>query len=319
VSAKKQDSMTREQLLAMRDIKAAGQADPIADARRHEASFLRNIAAAGEDHAWIIANQAWLQLGFDTFVDWYEARVAPVAARLGLRPAREQAKAALEQAAQEQRALPPKERRPQRELARVFGVSQPTVSRALGDSNESNETENAQVGGTNSEQVGENPRPTEDHTNEDGDRPDPDPSSAQPESPRVDSGGAPAELEESPDSPPVVEQPQGKAGVSSPAAAPQLVETPIGPMTRKFAEQLDRLVPDPNPHREWQTRFLDNVFAAAKAMRGYSGAEIAEKADDQLRAEFASFVGDMDSLLHETSAAFIAAAGSNVRPLRRIQ
>jgi hypothetical protein len=160
---------------------------------------------------------------------------------------------------------------------------------------------------------------TENPTSEDGDRPNTEPSPALPEPSGVSLGSAPAEQEESrTDSPPAGERPQDEAAVVPPAAAPQLVETPIGPMTRKFAEQLDRLVPDPNPHREWQTRFLDSVFAAAKAMRGYTGAEIAAKADDQLRAEFADFVGEMDALLHETSKAQLARA-DNVRPLRRVK
>lgn len=109
------------------------------------------------------------------------------------------------------------------------------------------------------------------------------------------------------------------AGVSRPAAPAQdLVKTPIGLMPAEFVKTLDKHAPEANPHHEWQKKFLDSVFAAAKAMRGYSGAEIAEKADDQLRAEFARFVGDMDSLLHETSVAQLAAA-ENIRPLRRIK
>lgn len=132
-------------------------------------------------------------------------------------------------------------------------------------------------------------------------------------------GDAAGDEESRDDSGPADEQPRTGAGVSPPAAAPPLVDTPVGPMPADFAKKLDALVPDPNPHREWQKRFLDSVFAAAKAMRGYSGADIAEKADDQLRAEFANFVGDMDSLLHETSQAQRAAAADNVRPLRRVQ
>lgn len=107
------------------------------------------------------------------------------------------------------------------------------------------------------------------------------------------------------------------AGVSP--AAPDLVNTPIGPMTRGFAEQLDRLVPDPNPHWQWQKAFLDDVFAAAKLMRKYTGAEIFEKADQQLRVEFANLVADLDEKLRDVSKAQIAAGNSNVRQLRSVQ
>jgi hypothetical protein len=145
MSTKKTSSYSGAVLRMQRDERMAAVEDPVAQARRYEASFLRNIGAAGEDYAWIIANEAWLRLGFETFTDWYEERVAPLAARLGLRPAREQAKLAIEKAAEEQKALPRDQRRSQRDLARVFGVSQATISRAAGDSNESNGDESPQV------------------------------------------------------------------------------------------------------------------------------------------------------------------------------
>lgn len=112
---------------------------------------------------------------------------------------------------------------------------------------------------------------------------------------------------------------QERAGVSAPAAAPDLVKTPIGPMTREFAEALDRLVPDPNPHREWQSQFLKDVFAAAKAFRKYKGAEIAEKADEQLLEEFASLVADLDELQTAVAETQLAASRTNVVQLRSVQ
>jgi hypothetical protein len=138
--------------------------------------------------------------------------------------------------------------------------------------------------------------PTEDPTNEESGPVVPVASSSAPSDvPGVATDGAPAVQEESADSPPADEPERAGTGVTLPA--PDLVQTPIGPMPRQFAAKLDQLVPDPNPHREWQAAFLADVFAAAKAMRGYTGAEIAAKADDQLRAEFAGFVADMDELL----------------------
>jgi hypothetical protein len=326
MSAKKHDSMTREQLLAMRDIKAAAAVDPAAEARRHEASFLGNMKQAKADFDWIVAHEAWTQLGHATFADWWDVRVMPVAAGLGMRPTREIARTVIEKVVEDQRDLPKAQQRTQREIAAMVGVDRSTVARSTPGANargsdleatpvDAVDAMHAALEDIDAHLAGQR---TED-TDEDGDRPNPDPSPALPETQGVAPGSAPAEQEEPRDgSPPADERPQDESGVSSPAAAPQLVETPIGPMTRKFAEQLDRLVPDPNPHREWQTRFLDSVFAAAKAMRGYTGAEIAAKADDQLRAEFADFVGEMDALLHETSKAQLARA-DNVRPLRRVK
>lgn len=239
----KKGSYDSAALRASRDQRFAAQSDPKAEAERYEASFLRNIGAAGEDYAWILANEAWLRLGFETFTDWYERRVAPVAARLGLRPARDQAKAAIEKAAEEQKALPKDQRRSQRELARVFGVSQATISRAAGDSNESNGAGNEQV----SDPVRQFPavedainqhfanqtsgladtsladESGEDRTDEELGRADPADSSAQPEVPGVASSSAPAEQEESPDSTPADEPEQREEGVPPAAPAPNPV------------------------------------------------------------------------------------------------
>lgn len=320
----------------------AARSDPAAEAARHEQFFLGSMASAREHFDWIVSNSAWLLLGFQTFADWWEVRVAPLAAGLGMRPTREIARTVIDMVAEEQKALPKEQRRTQRQIAEIVGVGVGTVNRQLNPVAESpNGTPGSVPNGTGGDPLDQFPAAKQavndvldnqtsglvdtspvDESGEDhpataapGEVEDGGPSSAAdvstPSAPQTGDGSSPEESD------PVDEREQDGAGVSRPAPASDLVNTPIGPMTREFAEQLDRLVPDPNPHRAWQTAFLNNVIAAAKAMRGYSGAEIAEKADDELRAEFARFVGDMESLLHETSQAQIAR--SNVRPLRRVQ
>lgn len=297
-------------------------ADPAAQARSHEANFLRHMSQAREDFDWIVANEAWVHLGHATFADWWDVRVTPIAASLGMRPTREIAKTVIEKVVEDQKDLPKAQQRSQREIAAMVGVDRSTVSRSAPGANaRGSDLEGPSVDpldlipAARDAIVASLAERAQDVTTEDGAAAH-DASSVLPEDRGVTSGSAPAEREESADSPPADEPERAGTGVALPA--PDLVDTPIGPMPRDFAEQLDRLVPDPNPHREWQAAFLRDVFAAAKAMRGYTGAVIAEKADDQLRAEFASFVADMDELLREVSKAQIATA-DNVYRLRSVK
>lgn len=118
---------TREELQAMREVKAQG--DPRAEAQRHEQFFLGQMAGAKEHLDWIISHQAWVILGHATFADWWEARAVPVAAGLGMRPTRDMAKVVIGTIVEEQKALPPGERRSQREIAGMVGVGLGTVNR----------------------------------------------------------------------------------------------------------------------------------------------------------------------------------------------
>lgn len=220
--------------------------DPAAQARRHEASFLRSMAQAKDDFDWILTNQAWTQLGFPTFADWWDARVAPLGASLGMRPTREIAKTVIEKVVEEQKALPKAQQRSQREIAAMVGVDRSTVARS---------TPGANARGTDLETADADPvdamhaaledidahlagQRTEDHTNKDGGRPAPVPSRALPERPGVTSGSAPAEQVESRDgSPPVAERPQEESGVSTPAAAHQPAEDEQAKTHRELRER----------------------------------------------------------------------------------
>lgn len=207
--------------------------DPAAQARSHEASFLRHMSQAREDFDWIVANEAWVHLGHETFADWWDVRVTPIAASLGMRPTREIAKTVIEKVFEDQKDLPKAQQRSQREIAAMVGVSQKSVSRSLTESNDSTadlgeaatdpvDAMHAALEDIDAHLAGQAGQRTEDPTSEESDPVVPvAASSALPEFPGVDSGSAPAEQEEPASSPPADERPQGDAGVSTPAAAPQ--------------------------------------------------------------------------------------------------
>lgn len=92
------------------------------DAARHEESFLGNLAGAQDEYDWLVENEAWSALGWDSFGNWWEGRVRPVMRALSMRPTREIAAKVVEQVRAEERALPPAQRRTQRELAAMVGV-----------------------------------------------------------------------------------------------------------------------------------------------------------------------------------------------------
>ncbi len=101
-------------------------ADPKAEAWAKESSFLRAVASAEEDLAWIVQRTAWTLLGFETFTAWWEARVP---AGLGWRPAREIAIVVLAQLRADQEALPKAQRRTNKQLAALVGLSETSIRR----------------------------------------------------------------------------------------------------------------------------------------------------------------------------------------------
>lgn len=102
------------------------------EAQRREQSFISNLSGAQDDYEWIVENQAWAALGWDTFAEWWQARVTPIMRALSMRPTREIAAAVIEQVRQEEAELPPAQRRTQRELAEMVGVGEATVGRIAG-------------------------------------------------------------------------------------------------------------------------------------------------------------------------------------------
>lgn len=93
-------------------------------AHRLEARFLGGLEDAQDAYEEIVATEAWVDLGYDTFAEWWEDRVKPAMRALSMRPTREIAASVVERVRGEEKALPPAQRRTQRELAEMVGVSQ---------------------------------------------------------------------------------------------------------------------------------------------------------------------------------------------------
>lgn len=303
------------ELRAMREQRE--MADPKHEATRREASFLANLSRAQDDFDWITSHEAWKLLGHETFAAWWEARVQPLMRGLSMRPSRELAEEAADRIRDEEANLPPSMRRRERELAEFVGATHDEIRNRSPRSSLVGIPTKDDLPPDPLASIPEAQRAVDEHLNQTSGPVDASPADESgeqgPESNAADNASGPAAGDgASADRP---------SPAATPSAAPalDLVDTPIGPMTRGFAEALDKLVPDPNPHREWQSEFLKVVFAARKAFRAYKGEEIAEKADDQLREEFADLVADLDQLLRDVSQAQIHAGGAKVRKLRSVQ
>lgn len=101
-------------------------------ARGLEARFLTGLEDAQFAYERIVASQAWLTLGFDSFAAWWDERIRPAMHALSMRPTKEIAAAVVEQVRAEEAELPPAWRRTQQELADMVGVGEATVGRLAG-------------------------------------------------------------------------------------------------------------------------------------------------------------------------------------------
>lgn len=116
---------------AIREQLAQAAVDPAVEAHSKEQSFLRAAQTAQDDLIWLINNEAWSALGFDTFADWWDARVSPVLDELPmLRPTREVAQLVIDRVRAEDEARPKSQRRTSKQLAAMVGLSAPTVRRS---------------------------------------------------------------------------------------------------------------------------------------------------------------------------------------------
>lgn len=104
----------------------------IAEVRRREVSFLANLGGAQDDFEWLIDREAWLDLGHDSFAAWWDTRVQPMMRALSMRPTREVAATVVERVREEEAALPPAQRRTQRELADMVGMERSTLANRNG-------------------------------------------------------------------------------------------------------------------------------------------------------------------------------------------
>jgi hypothetical protein len=93
-------------------------------ARQLEEAFLGGLEDAQTAYEEIVATQAWTELGYDSFAEWWTDRVTPTMRALSMRPTREIAASVVQQVRAEEAELPPAQRRTQRELAEMAGVSQ---------------------------------------------------------------------------------------------------------------------------------------------------------------------------------------------------
>ncbi len=103
---------------------AQARVDPAVEARVHERKFLDGLAGAADDLEWLATNQAWVPLGHETCAAWWAAIVKPVADGLGFEPTRELGMRFVELIRAEEAALPPAQRRSNKELATFVGVSE---------------------------------------------------------------------------------------------------------------------------------------------------------------------------------------------------
>lgn len=109
------------------------QADPAYEAKRREASFLKNLTNARDDYDWIVNNKAWTQLGYETHTEWYAARVHPLLLALGARPTPELSASILDHIEADEANLAGPQRMTQAEKAELAGVSRKTLSRRSQD------------------------------------------------------------------------------------------------------------------------------------------------------------------------------------------
>lgn len=98
-----------------------------------EAAFLGGLEEAQFAYERIVEHEAWILLGFDRFADWWDERVTPTMRALSMRPTREIAAAVVERVREEEAELPPAQRRTQRELADMVGISTKTLQRQSQD------------------------------------------------------------------------------------------------------------------------------------------------------------------------------------------
>lgn len=100
----------------------------VKEAKRLEDSFLGGITEAQDAYEQIVAEEAWTVLGYDTFTEWWADRVAPLMRQLSMYPNRKLAAKVIEQVRAEEEDLPAAQRRTQRELGELVGVTQQAVS-----------------------------------------------------------------------------------------------------------------------------------------------------------------------------------------------
>lgn len=119
------------------DVLHAAEAEVRAEVERKEAevresAFLGALGEAQSHFRWLVDHQGWRLLGWDSFAAWWDGRVRPVMLALDARPTREIAAKVIEMVRAEEADLPAAQRRTQRELGELVGVSGDTAARWTG-------------------------------------------------------------------------------------------------------------------------------------------------------------------------------------------
>jgi hypothetical protein len=109
-------------------------------------------------------------------------------------------------------------------------------------------------------------------------------------------------------------------GSARPAAAgaptdDQAAGAPVNPADL-VSQVLDALVPDDNPHREWQRRFLSDIHAVHRLLR-HDVDVVAAQADSQCIDEMGRVFAQLDEYRSKVLAALKASLPDNVTQLRR--
>ncbi|AYF29267.1 hypothetical protein CSH63_17705 [Micromonospora tulbaghiae] len=290
-----------------------------------------------DDIAAAYAQRDWSALGYESWQAYVDGEYGEQ--RLRLTPERRQeAVGALRLAGMSQRAI-----------GSALGISHTEVGRQL-RSGGTNVPPDAEIQGADGKQYAatrpEIRHPGSESTQSPASTPEPDPEASTstgsgPHIPdRQDPDPAPGSA--TPDGP--ADHPQSRAGATVPVAGPAVdpttpgvggaidaevrgsaekgdpvgsaVSPPPAPTAPTFDQVLDRLVPDPNPHREWQGHFLKAISAANRLML-YTPDAVAEKADEQCLEELARLARNWADWRARVLQAVADTTPDNVTPLRR--
>lgn len=104
-------------------------------ARGLEDQFLSALEVAQHAYEDIVAAKAWTALGFETFTEWWTAKVVPKMRALEMKPKKEVAQDAVQRIAADQQKLPKPQQMLHREIGEATGMSRRSVARSLQGAN----------------------------------------------------------------------------------------------------------------------------------------------------------------------------------------
>lgn len=108
----------------------------VIEAQELEKRFLGSIEDAQDAFERIVESRAWVQLGHETFVDWYQTRVVPKMRSLSAKPTKELQEVVIKTITAEEANLPKAQQHRSREIADLVGMSQAAVSAVVRSASE---------------------------------------------------------------------------------------------------------------------------------------------------------------------------------------